>query len=147
MEVRQILCPIDFSTHSVFANDYASQLAKSTGAKIYYLHVVDTTAPYDASFECHVPSDCDLDDEQDELLTIAPTCDGIEHQHVSMVGRPVEVILDFIRKHDVDLVIMGTHGRTGVARLAMGSVAESVLRQANCTVATIKPPVGATCVA
>jgi len=66
------------------------------------------------------------------------TC--IEFEHVSRRGKPAEVIVDFARKRSIDLIVMGTHGKTGLARVVVGSVAQNVMANAPCPVVTVKMP-------
>ncbi|MDA0658727.1 MAG: universal stress protein [Planctomycetota bacterium] len=140
MASHRILCPVDFSAHSKVAIQYASCLAKSLNAKIYFLHVAEIVPAFEAGYCGAVPSVADLDSEEQELLQVKPSEPGLEYEHFSMVGHPAEVILEFAKAHDINLIVLGTHGRTGVLRLVMGSVAEMVVRRADCPVMTVKQP-------
>lgn len=62
----------------------------------------------------------------------------ISHEHITRTGDPVDVILEIEKEHDVDLIVLGTHGRKGVKRMFQGSVAESIIRSANCPVLTLR---------
>jgi universal stress protein A len=138
MEIKRILCPIDYSVFSEAANSYASLLAKATGAEIIYLHSIDAGLPY-VGF-------CDLDvsdDRPEELRTLQkvhPTSEEIECSYTLCHGEAGDAILDYAKNQNVDLIVMGTHGRTGVGRLLMGSVAETVVRRASCPVLALKQP-------
>ena len=79
----------------------------------------------------------------EQLMVIKPTLDNVEYEHQLLLGHPADAIVDFATEHHIDLVVMGTHGRTGVARLVMGSIAEAVVRRAECPVLTVKHPVTA----
>ena len=137
MNIKQILCPIDFSDFNQSANEYASLLAKSTGAKIIYFH---TSLPLATTYGAYGYIDVDEEAERDQqrLEKIKPTIDGIEASHVLRFGSPAVMIVDFAEENDVDLIVMGTHGRTGMRRVVMGSVAEAVVRKAKCPVLAIK---------
>ena len=137
MEIETILCPVDFSEFNLAANAYASTLAAATGARIIYLHTFLT--------DVHdVPSHFDAAQTRAELLVkmkefVRPeNLPKVEASYVVEFGLPAEGIINYAAKHDVDLIVMGTHGRSGVLRLLMGSVAESVVRRAGCPVLAIK---------
>ncbi len=136
MKLKNILCPIDFSEFNYAANEYASVLAKSTGAKITYLFSDMPDVPF-ATY-AHL----DLEQEESKILKrlreIKPTVEGIEAVYVAEFGPPADRIVEFAAQHSIDLIVMGTHGRTGVKRILMGSVAEAVVRRAACPVLAIK---------
>lgn len=140
MASQRILCPVDFSSHSKVAIRYASCLAKSLDAKIYFVHVAEIVPAFDKGYSGGLPSVADLDSDEQELLQVKPSVPGLEYEHFSMVGHPAETILEFAKTHDINMIVMGTHGRTGVLRLVMGSVAEMVVRHADCPVLTVKQP-------
>ena len=71
----------------------------------------------------------------------APTVEGVEALHEVQSGPPADRIVGYANEHDIDLIVMGTHGRTGLGRLLMGSVAEAVVRQAECPVLALKSKV------
>jgi nucleotide-binding universal stress UspA family protein len=79
---------------------------------------------------------------QDQLESIRPIDPRISVRHVLLEGDPADEIVRFGRDACVDLIVMGTHGRTGLERLLMGSVAEKVLRDAACSVLVVKLPKG-----
>jgi nucleotide-binding universal stress UspA family protein len=136
MHLKKILCPFDFSSFSEAANEYASILAQSTGAEIIYLHV----ALPDVTFSSYAYVDLQKEAEGDRkrLEAIKPTVDGIKASYEIAFGTPSTTIAEFADEHSVDLVVMGTHGRTGWRRVTMGSVAEAVIRNTNCPVLAIK---------
>jgi universal stress protein A len=137
MNMKRILCPIDYSTYSKAANEYASMLAKSTGAQIIFLHVFIPDVPYGAS-PAMVNMALEEQKELERLEKITPTEKEVVATHVVEVGAAADRIVAFANANDVDLIVMGTHGRTGVKRVLMGSVAESVVRNADCPVLAIK---------
>jgi nucleotide-binding universal stress UspA family protein len=75
-----------------------------------------------------------------QLEQIRPVDPGIRVEHVLLEGDPAREIVCYSRDHGIDLVVMGTHGRTGLERMLMGSVAEKVLRGASCSVLVVKMP-------
>jgi nucleotide-binding universal stress UspA family protein len=140
MNAKRILCPVDFSDNSSAALGYASTLAKESQAKLYLVHVDDSQIPYDAGFAAYVAPADNTEALQEQLESIVPTQDDVEFERQLLIGHPADSIVDFAKRHDVDLIVMGTHGRTGVARLLMGSIAEAVVRRAECPVLTVKHP-------
>jgi universal stress protein A len=136
MNIKRILCPIDFSEFNEVTNQYASVLASASGAEIVYLHVSIPDIPYGTTVY--------VDLEQDEvrcrqqLETIKPTIEGIPASHVVEFGTPANQIVTYAKENDIDLIVMGTHGRTGFRRALMGSVAEVVVRKAECPVLALK---------
>jgi universal stress protein A len=137
MHINKILCPIDFSDFNQAANEYACILAKSTGAEIVYLHASLPLATTYGSYG-YIDMDEEAQRDQKRLEKIKPTIDDIKASHEIRFGTPAVMIVDFANEHDVDLIVMGTHGRTGVRRVVMGSVAEAVVRRAKCPVLAIK---------
>ena len=136
MHLKKILCPIDFSKFSDTANEYASILAQSTGAEIVYLHV----ALPDVTFSSYAYVDLqkEAEDDRKQLEAIKPTVSGVRASYAIEFGSPSRTIAEFADENDVDLVVMGTHGRTGWRRVTMGSVAEDVVRNTGCPVLAIK---------
>lgn len=141
MNAKRILCPIDFSEHSDAALRYASALARDAGARLFLAYVDTSHVPYDAGFAGYVPPPDEADKLEESLRAKRPTVEGVECEHHLLFGTPADTLIDFCKTHDIDLVVMGTHGRTGVARLVMGSVAEAVVRRSECPVLTVKNPV------
>ncbi len=130
--IKRILCPIDFSPFSKSANYYASLLAESSGAEIIYLCV-----NYPPS------NDGPVENRLDELYSmlayeVRPFVQGVQHQHEVRDGDPADEILEFAKERPVDLIVMGTHGTTGLARLLHGSVCAEVIRKAECPVMAVK---------
>jgi nucleotide-binding universal stress UspA family protein len=140
MNAKRILCPLDFSENSRYALGYASTLAKESSAKLYLVHVDDSQVPYDAGFAAYVAPPDNTEELQEQLTAVLPTEVEVEFEHQLLLGHPADAIVDFAKEHDIDLIVMGTHGRTGVARLLMGSIAEAVVRRADCPVLTVKHP-------
>lgn len=137
MKIHRILCPVDFSEFNEAANQYASMLAKSTGAKITYLHSYLPDATYGA------PELFDSKQQERRLLkdmeeAYSPTVAGVEADHVVEFGSPSQQIVDFAKDNKFDMIVLGTHGRTGLRRVLMGSVAEAVVRMADCPVLAVK---------
>jgi universal stress protein A len=141
IRIKTILCPVDFSDASRNAVRYAREFAKSMQASIHLLNIVEPRPmAVDISLN-YVPVEEELekaasDDLREILGELA--ADGIKAECGVEIGNPADIILDAIDRLDANLVIMGSHGKKGLSRLIMGSVAETVVRKANCPVLTVK---------
>jgi len=145
MEIRQILAPTDFSEYSKQAIVSAYELAQTFGAKLILLHVVELPVyPVEAFLPSAVGTTLLDDLERQARLHLAQLLPKAEHAKVEVmcliaVGTPYYKIIEVANAKKVDLIVMATHGRTGLSHLVMGSVAERVLRMAPCPVLTIRP--------
>lgn len=140
--VRRILVPIDFSDASDTAVQHAKEIALTYGAEIDLLHVVEEPF-YPPAYELsppNFPTEEVVERSEAQLGDMAREEIGYEHVMVEATsGRPYRTILDYIDENDVNLTVLATHGRTGVDRLLLGSVAERVLRQSPKPVFVVKP--------
>ena len=132
ISVRKILYPTDFSPYSNQAYFHAVALAENHGASLTILYVCAPDTPADRGYW------------QEQLEQIRPVNENILTHHVLLEGDPATEIVHYARDTHADLIVMGTHGRTGVERLLMGSVAERVMREAACSVLVVKLPKGVT---
>lgn len=137
-----ILVPTDGSEHAQRAGAHANQLASAFDATVHVLAVTDVqrmAGPFDVGGVSDEYLDR-LDADSDEAIADVESLLAAEHTiHTeSQRGDPAEVILKYVTEHDIDLVTMGTHGRTGVNRFVAGSVTETVLRQAPVPVFTVR---------
>ena len=142
VSITRILCPVDFSECSRHALDCAVGLARWYGAEMTALHVVPSiTAPVPPTGEGLYPplvfSPEDLEQFRTELETFArvPDAPALDRQVVQ--GSVTGEIVRLAKELPADLVVMGTHGRSGFERLMLGSVTEKVLRKASCPVLTV----------
>jgi len=138
LPIRTILHPTDFSDFSADAFHLACSLARDYGARLIVLHVEDVAVPMVGDGIMMPPPVMDLEPARDALRKIRPEDPIISVERYLIEGDPATEILQLARKTNADLIVMGTHGRTGVGRLLMGSVAERVLREAACPVLTVK---------
>ncbi|NTU68996.1 MAG: universal stress protein [Chlorobiaceae bacterium] len=139
--IKSILCPIDFSDASKNAFRYACEFAKAMGSKICLLNVVEPRPMAADMTLTYIPVEEDLEKaamEDLQPLVAEAKSKGIDVQADVMIGIPVEVILEQLAGLDVSMLIMGSHGKTGLSRLLMGSVAEGVVRKANVPVLIVK---------
>jgi universal stress protein A len=144
---KRILVPTDFSAPSDAALEYARTVATCFGASLHLLHVVED--PYRAvySAEIYVP---EVEGLRERIVSDAwgRLNDTLTPQDVSqlhattdaVIGTPEWSIVEYAGARDIDLIVMGTHGRGGMSHLLMGSVAERVVRTAPCPVLTVRQP-------
>lgn len=140
LPIRTILHPTDFSEHSAHAFRLASALARDYDARLVVLHVIP--APVVAPFEgpLPLPEGETGPKVRERLLQVAPHDPKVRMEHIIAQGDPVKEIIHAAKENQCDLIFIGTHGRTGLSRVMLGSVAEQVLRQAPCPVLTVKLP-------
>ena len=136
MNDRKILVPVDFSQQSRAALEYAAALAKGSDAQLLIVHVVDLSVQ---NIEGLDPLNA-MEGLDAVLHDVKPTNSVIPCSHRLLEGEPVQAILNVAKEEDVEMIVMGTHGRSGINRMLMGSVAEAVVRKATCPVLTLRHP-------
>jgi len=143
--IQRILLPADFSSHSASATKYACELATKFEAELHLLHVLEmhpVTTP-DFGMGLDLPryveeSKSKAEKALDDLLD--PNWSNDRQMRKAIVeGSPVKEIVRYARTQNVDLIVISTHGRTGLAHILMGSVAENIVRTAPCPVLTVRP--------
>ncbi|HEX8072136.1 MAG TPA: universal stress protein [Pyrinomonadaceae bacterium] len=147
MNIRAILLPTDFSECAESALPYATDLARLMGARLVCLHVVEPMLPpvgYAPVAEPLPAVDVSEQLQQSaerELPRVAEReeCAGLQVEEVIGHGEAAAEIVRVARAHDVDLIVISSHGRTGLGRMLFGSTAESVVRHAHCPVLVVKP--------
>jgi universal stress protein A len=142
-EIRRILCPVDFSSTSREAMRFAADLAQRFGASMTLLHVYPVpgyvlpegflTAGPDVLAEVEERTHASLAEWQAEVHKIGVT----EVEIATAMGNAASEIVRHAVEDKADMVVMGTHGRTGLAKLVLGSVADKVVRMAGCPVLTV----------
>lgn len=143
-KVARILVPIDFSDTSRAALEYAVGLATSLGASIELLNVVeDPIASEGWSPDLYLTDPQGLIDDLIEEATIRlerwkAGCGGVSVEVKAVIGIPSRTIVATASDDHCDLIAMGTHGRTGLPHVVLGSVAERVVRKAPCPVLTVR---------
>jgi universal stress protein A len=138
----RILCPIDFDDNSLDALRMASRLAQENKARLYVLHVVKLTNPTVISAPLIAEETGRLAREGLDRVSKEELA-GVEHETLLRSGHAANEILAAEAEIKADLVVMGTHGRSGVAHLVLGSVAEHVVRESPCPVLTVRSKAGA----
>ena len=140
--IREILLPTDLSEHSKLAMRYANSLAERFGAQITVLHVIEPPAvPPDVFYPCtRAPDQLATAAER----TIKRICEQEKLEWpqlkkcVVQPGVPYEVIVDAAKAQNTDLIVLATHGRTGLAHVVMGSTTEKVIQHAPCPILVLR---------
>jgi nucleotide-binding universal stress UspA family protein len=142
LSLKTILHPTDFSERSEYAFRLACTLARDHGARLVVLHVSELPWAVAGEGMMFLPEKAALQRLNEKLHELRPTEPGISVEYRLAEGDPASEILAAAYQTKCDLIALGTHGRTGLSRLLMGSVAELVLREAPCPVVTVKsqPP-------
>ena len=140
--LKNILFATDFSPHSDVALPYALVIARQYGARLYGAHVVPSedylfTAP--DLWSAHIQQEKQL--QQEVTARLEEQLRGAPHEVLFGVGDVWNVLSRLIGEHNIDLLVVGTHGRTGARKLLMGSIAEKIFRHASCPVLTVGPNV------
>jgi nucleotide-binding universal stress UspA family protein len=130
IRVKRILYPTDFSSYSNQAYFHAVGLAEIYGASLTVVYVHTPGSPGDRAHW------------ENQLEQVRPANPKIPVSHVLLEGDPATEIARFAADANIDVIVIGTRGRTGVDRLVLGSVAERVMREAPCTVLVVKLPKG-----
>jgi nucleotide-binding universal stress UspA family protein len=147
MKLKSILFPTDFSHYNDAALEYASTLAAEGNAKLHIVHVHDindmNAALGEAGFLYEESWTQEDTASRECLRKVVPTVAGVKYEHHYLTGVPCSAIVDFAADNHIDLIVMASHGRSGISRLVLGSIAEGVMRKAPCPVLIVKQP-GAT---
>ena len=144
--LNRILVPVDFSAHSEKAVRYATTLANKFGARVSLIHVVEDPFVTGAwQSEAFIPNIPEL---LTQLLTAKQTQLAVLKKDLAVhgfvvetnviTGRPSQAIVEYAAAGHFDLIVMGTHGRTGLSHALLGSVAERVVQKAPCGVLTVR---------
>lgn len=149
-EKRTILLPTDFSECSMLAAEYAISLAKEYKAEILVLHVMERAAEISSILGNDMPGYGAVLVYYEDLLKSAQNqvkeiCDiaaekGVKADQRVISGNPRHEILTVADSENVDMIVIGTHGRRGLSRLIQGSVAEAIVRHARCSILSIRKP-------
>jgi nucleotide-binding universal stress UspA family protein len=138
MKLKKILFPTDFSHTGDAALEMATALARDSGATILIVHVEESPNVYaGGEFYYGIPNP-PTDELRRMLEEVRPLDASVAYDHRLLTGDPAATIVRLAEEEDVDMIVLGTHGRTGLLRMVMGSVAEAIVRHANCPVLTYK---------
>lgn len=146
LDIRKILAPTDFSEHACYALSYARTFANRWDAELHLLNVIEPAVfPTEAGLTPMgmMNLDSELSDAAERAM--AELLKREELQGASPVtaiahGRASSAIIDYARDNGIDLIVIATHGRTGLEHFIFGSTAERVVRESPCAVLTVRPP-------
>ena len=145
MNIHSILFPTDFSRSTRPHWNMLRRWRLNRSATLHILHVHDirdlSTVAGEASSLYASAWQEGLEEARKLLEKIVPARAGVNCKHHCVIGTPEEEIVSFASENECELIVMASHGRTGLSRLLMGSVAESVMRKASCPVLIVKQPV------
>jgi nucleotide-binding universal stress UspA family protein len=148
---KTILVPTDFSVCAATAAEEAIAFVRHFGGQVIFFHAreplsafaynYDPLFPVPPSLPPFQPEDVEaaLAQEWQGFLKDLPSLGAIPWEQYHAEGRPIAAIREAAEQHHVDLIVMGTHGRTGLSQMLLGSVAEGLIRQAPCSVLTVRP--------
>ena len=139
MQINHILVPIDFSSDAGDAVDMAISLGKELGSRITLLHVIHEVYVGVGEMAAALPpsyiEEIETEVEREIQTYLNKVVEvGLQGDYLVVHGVPFQCILDAAEEQNIDLIIMGTHGRTGLKHVLLGSVAEKVIRMATCPV-------------
>ena len=138
MNDKKILFPVDLAEASAIGLAAATALARDLGATLLILHVQEFPLAYAAGDYPYGPPETSSEALWAALNAVVPTDPQVACQHRLELGAPAEEILRVASEEHPDLIVIGTHGRSGLKRLLLGSVAEAVVRRASCPVITYR---------
>jgi len=145
INIKNILCPIDYSIYSEKALNYAIEFAGKYGAKLFLIHVLDIRF-YDINdpdlYNVNIVDKETINKLKERLLKCVneDTKGRISVDAIVLQGVPFTEIIKASKEYAIDLIVLGTHGRTGLSHAIMGSVAEKVVRKSPCPVLTVRHP-------
>ena len=147
IRLQRVLVPIDFSEFGKHALRYGCEFARRFGAELHVMHVVEDIYPMVPEAGMLLPAQGDylleLQNSARKALEKLPEAEwahGIADivRHVG-TGTPFLEVIRYAKEHDIDLIVIGTHGRSGLVHMLMGSVAEKIVRKSPCPVLTVRP--------
>jgi len=145
IQVRLVLCPLDFSEHAPDVLEWAIHVAQEHGSRVVLLHAYHLPVEFQQVEGAYLPADfwSNVKAEAEESLTRYAEqvrAAGLECDLVVREGYPATVIEDAAEELGADLIVIGTRGHTGLKHLLLGSIAERVVQKAPCPVLTVKAP-------
>ena len=140
MPTKKLLFPTDLSRLGDAGLPLATTIARDRGAELIILHVQELPRTYAPGEWTYFPLEPDIEAIKQMLDKVKPTDPTVPYTHRMVTGDPATEIMRVAAEECVDMIVMSTHGRTGLPRVLMGSVAEAVVRRAPCPVVTFKQP-------
>ena len=146
IQLKKILYPTDFSESSLAALPYATSFARNCGTKLILMHVVNEKIFSEGLSLARVSAPEALEQEmtaeagrQLKMIIPAEERQGLDWELVILYGMPFLEIIRYAKANDVDMIVIGTNGRSGMEHMVFGSTAEKVVRKAHCPVLSVKP--------
>jgi nucleotide-binding universal stress UspA family protein len=136
---KRVLCPVQLDPHSEAALATAKEIVKQNSGKLFVLYAVSPHLDPTRIAGAAMPAHDEKAAEQELARLKAQMLGDVEHETVILRGAAAEEIIKAEHDFGIDLVVMATHGRTGVSHLVLGSVAEHVVRESVCPVLTLRP--------
>jgi len=141
---KKIVCPIDFSEFTDEIVKYAVNITKKFNAELHLIHIIPNLnyfTPYESFLtpENLVAIEKNIEKEVEKDFEKVTKDIDMPLKKIVKTGVTFVEIIDYIKEEDIDLVVMGTHGRSGIEHILIGSVAEKVVRKSPCPVLTIRP--------
>jgi universal stress protein A len=141
---KKIVCPIDFSEFTDEILKYAVNITKKFNAELHLIHIIPNLnyfTPYESFLtpENLVAIEKNIEKEVEKDFEKVMKDINMPLKKIVKTGVTFVEIIDYIKEEDIDLVVMGTHGRSGIEHILIGSVAEKVVRKSPCPVLTIRP--------
>ena len=145
LSIKTVLVPTDFSEASETALTYGRAMAEAFGASLHLVHVMEDLLAHAWAAEVYVASAPNLREEieresRQRLETMLPEAgrERLQARVALLAGNPFIEIIRYAKAKDIDLIVMGTHGRGPIAHMLLGSVAEKVVRKSPCPVLTVR---------
>ena len=139
--LKRILAPTDFSEYSAEAIGYACALADKFGSELHFLHILEVHASSTPVFGAGLAFSPRIRESRAAVeQALELVADGRAAVRATAEGPTFLEILRYAKDNEIDLIVMGTHGRSGLAHVMLGSVAERIVRKAPCPVLTVRHP-------
>jgi nucleotide-binding universal stress UspA family protein len=145
LSIKSVLVPTDFSEASETALSYGKAMAEAFGASLHLVHVMEDLLAHAWAAEVYVASAPNLREEIEresrlrlETMLPEPERERLQARVALLSGSPFIEIIRYAKANDIDLIVMGTHGRGPIAHMLLGSVAEKVVRKSPCPVLTVR---------
>ena len=143
IQVERILVPVDFSESAAAILEWAAHLAEEHGSRLLLLHAYHLPVEFQQLEGAYLPPDFWSNVKTEAEQSLARYAEemkqrGLEVEQIVREGYPAAVIIDEAEAHDADLIVIGTHGLSGIKHMLLGSIAERVVQKAPCPVLTVK---------
>lgn len=142
IQINRILCPIDFSPHAESVLEWAAHLAEEHGSTVILLHAYHLPVEFQQLEGAYLPADFWVNVKEDAAASLGRYAErlrasGIEVEECLREGYPATVIEDEAAAQEVDMIVIGSRGLSGLKHLLLGSIAERVVQKAHCPVLTV----------